>query len=75
MSIDGRAWETIGGCLISFIWGPCPIGRTSPNQGRSYVVASTLNEASKLSISCMASNIVVHSLQMRKSFGGAISYI
>ena len=62
MSIDGHAWETIGGCLISLIRGPRPIGRTSPNRGWSYVVASTLNGASKLSILCMASNTVVHSL-------------
>ena len=75
MSIDDCAWETIGGCLISLVRGPCPIGRTSPNWGWSYVVASTLNEASKLSISCMASNTVVHSLRMRKSSRGAISYI
>lgn len=62
MSIDGRARATTGVCLISLPRGPRPVGRTSLDQGWSYVVASTLNEASKRSISCMASNTVVHSL-------------
>ena len=75
MSIDGRARATTGVCLISLLRGPRPVGRTSPDRGWSYVVASTLNEASKRSISCMASNIVVHSLRMCKSSGDAISYI
>ena len=52
MSIDDRAWATIDGCLISIVRGPCPIGCISPNRGWSYVVASALNGASKLSISC-----------------------
>ena len=62
MLIDGRVQATIGGYLISLVRGPHPIGRISPNRGWSYVVASTLNEASKLCILCMASNTVVHNL-------------
>ena len=54
---------------------PLSCRRTSPDGGWSCVVASTLNGASKQSISCMASNTVVHSLQMCKSSGGAMSYI
>ena len=75
MSINGRTWATTGVCLISLVRGPHRVGHTSPNRGWSCVVASTLNGASKRSISCMASNTVVHSLRMRKSSGGAISYI
>ena len=75
MSVDGRTQATTGVCLISLIRGPCRVGRTSPDEGWSCVVASTLNGASKRSISCMASNTIIHSLRMRKSFGGAISYI
>ena len=75
MSIDGRTWATTGVCLISLIRGPRCVGRTSPDRGWSCVVASTLNGASKRSISCMDSNTVVHNLRMRKSYGGTISYI
>ena len=75
MSVDGRTQETTVVCLISLVQGPHRVGRTSPDRGWSCVVASTLNGASKQSISCMASNIVLHSLRMRKSSGSAISYI
>ena len=75
MSINGRTWATTGVCLISLVRGTRRVSRTAPDQGWSCVVASTLNEASKRSISCMAFNTVVHSLRMRKSSGGAISYI
>ena len=75
MSVDGRTQETTVVCLISLVQGPHRVGRISPNGGWSCIVASTLNEASKRSISCMAFNTVVHSLRMRKSSGGAISYI
>ena len=75
MPVDGRTQDTIGVGLISLVRGPRRLDRTSPDEGWSYVVASILNGASKRSISCMASNTVVHSLRMRKSSGGAISYI
>ena len=75
MSVDGRTQETNVVCLISLVWGPHRVGHTSPDWGWSCVVASTLNGESKRSISCMASNTVVHSLRMRKSSRGAISYI
>ena len=75
MSIDGRTQATLGVCLISLVRGPCCVGHTSPDGDWSCVVASTLNGESKRSISCMASNTVVHSLRMRKSSRGAISYI
>ena len=75
MSIDGRTRATTSVCLISLIRGPCRVGHTSLDGGWSYVVASTLNGASKQSISCMAFNTVVHSQRMQKSSRHAISYI
>ena len=75
MSINGRTEETTGVCLIFLIRGPRCVGHTSLDRGWSCAVASTLNGASKQSISCMDSNTVVHSLRMRKSYGATISYI
>ena len=75
MSIDGCAQATTGVCLIFLMPGPRPIGRTCPDWGWGCVVTSTLNGASKRFISCMASNTVVHSLQICKSFGAAVSYL
>ena len=62
MTVDGCTQATTGICLISLIRGTRHVGRTSPDRCWSCVVASTLNGASKQSISCMASNTVVHSL-------------
>ena len=75
MSVNGRTRATTGVCLISLVRGPRCVGHTSLDEGWSCVVASTLNGASKRSISCIAFNTVVHSLRMRKSSKGAISYI
>ena len=75
MSVDGRTRATTNVCLISLARGPHRVGHTSPDRGWSCVVASTLNGASKRSISCMTSNTVVHSQRMQKSSGHAISYI
>ena len=65
MSVNGCTRATTGVCLISHVRGPRRVSRTSPDGGWSCVVASTLNGASKRSISCMASNTVVHSLRMQ----------
>ena len=46
MLVDGRTQATIGVCLISHVRGPRHVGRTSPDQVWSCVVAS------KRSISC-----------------------
>ena len=59
MSFNGCTQVTTGVCLISLVRGPCRVGRTSPDRGWSCVVASTLNGASKWSISCMASNTYI----------------
>ena len=74
MLVDG-ACITIGVCLVSFLWGPRPLVCIPPDWGWSRVVASTLNKASKRSISCMTSNTIVHNLWIHISFGGAMSYI
>ena len=74
MSVDGRTRTTTSVCIISFLRGPRPVGHTSPDRDWNCVVASTLNETSKRSISCMTSNTVVHSQRMQKSSGHAISY-
>ena len=75
MSVNGHTRTTTSVCIISFLRGPRPVGHTSPDRDWNCVVASTLNETSKRSISCMTSNTVVHNLRMRKSSGDAISYV
>ena len=75
MSVNGHTRTTTSVCIIFLLQGPRPVGRTSLDRDWNCVVASTLNETSKRSISCMTSNTIVHNLRMCKSFGDAISYV